>query len=128
MKCCAVLISLMLALYSCKSKNDLPGDVMPPEKMQRVLWDVLRTDAYAFNYIKNDSTKKTEAEVAKIETQVFSVHKISKEQFFKSYDFYKTHPDLMQVMLDSLVNKYTREKQEALKPAHPFAKDTLKAQ
>jgi Domain of unknown function (DUF4296) len=126
MKCCAVAIVVITVLLSCKNKNSMPADVLPPEKMQKVFWDVLRTDAFAFNYIKNDTTKIPEAELVKLQTQVFAVHKTSKEQFYKSYDFYKTHPDLMQGVLDTIINKYTREKYDSYKAATPVKRDTIK--
>jgi hypothetical protein len=61
--------------------------------------------------------------------QVFAVHKVSKETFYESYDFYKAHPALMQPMLDSLINKITRDKYiNTQSRVKQFNKDTLTAQ
>jgi hypothetical protein len=97
-------------LFSCGNKKDLPAGVLKPAAMQKVFWDVLRADALAFDFIKKDSTRKPETELAKIQQQIFAVHKISKEVFYKSYDYYKTHPDIMLPTLDSMITKYTRDK------------------
>jgi hypothetical protein len=78
--------------------------------MQKVMWDVLRADAFAFDFIKRDSTKKPEAENVQLQQQIFLIHKVSKEAFYKSYNFYKVHPDLMQPILDSMINRATRDK------------------
>ena len=92
--------------------------------MQTVLWDVLRADAFAFDFIKKDSTKIPEQELVKLQQQIFAVHKVSKEQFYKSYEYYKVHPEIMLPMLDSIINKSTRDKFAETKasPLH----DTLK--
>ncbi len=104
-----VLISAVF-LFSCGDKNNLPAGIIKPAKMQLVLFDVLRADALVFDFAKKDTAKIPEAESAKLQQQIFAVHKVSKEQFYNSYDFYKTHPDLMQPLLDSMVNKATRDK------------------
>ena len=104
-----VLISTVI-LLSCGNKNAVPSGILKPAKMQTVLWDVLRADAFTFEFITKDSTRKPEAENVKLQQQIFAVHKVSKDEFYKSYEFYKTHPDLMQPMLDSMINKNTRDK------------------
>ncbi|MGF2413449.1 DUF4296 domain-containing protein [Ferruginibacter sp.] len=104
-----VLISTVI-LFSCESKNAVPAGILKPAKMQTVLWDMLRADAFTYEFITKDSAKKPEAENVKLQQQIFTVHKISKDDFYKSYEFYKSHPDLMQTMLDSLINKATRDK------------------
>jgi Domain of unknown function (DUF4296) len=104
-----VLLSAVF-LFSCGNKNDIPKGILKPVKMQTVLWDVLRADAFTFNFITKDSSKRPEAENVKIQQQIFTVHKVSKDEFYKSYEFYKIHPDLMQPILDSIINKATRDK------------------
>jgi Domain of unknown function (DUF4296) len=101
---------IAIFLFSCGSKKDLPAGILKPAAMQKVFWDVLRADALAFDFIKKDSTKKPEAELEKIQQQIFAVHKISKEVFYKSYNYYKTHPDIMLPALDSMITQYTRDK------------------
>lgn len=108
------LISIVV-LFSCGDKNDIPSGIIKPAKMQRVLFDVLRADAFVFDFVKKDSTKNAEAESVQLQQQIFTVHKVSKEEFYKSYDFYKTHPDLMQPLLDSMINKATRDKYTNIK-------------
>jgi Domain of unknown function (DUF4296) len=61
-----------------------------------------------------------------LQQKIFAVHKISKEEFYKSYEFYKTHPNIMQPMLDSLISKATREKYVDTKTKQ--WNDTTKAQ
>ena len=97
-------------LFSCGNKQAIPPGILKPAVMQKVMWDVLRADAFAFDFIKRDTAKKPEAENVQLQQQVFSVHKVSKEDFYKSYNYYKAHPDLMQPILDSMISKATRDK------------------
>ena len=97
-------------LFSCGNKQAVPPGILKPAVMQKVMWDVLRADAFAFDFIKRDSAKKAEAEDVKLQQQIFAIHKVSKEDFYRSYNFYKAHPDLMQPILDSMINKATRDK------------------
>jgi len=103
------LISLLF-LFSCRDKNAVPSGVLKPAVMQTVLWDILRADAFTFNFITRDSARKPEAENVKLQQQIFSEHKITKEEFYTSYEFYKAHPALMQPILDSMISKAGREK------------------
>jgi Domain of unknown function (DUF4296) len=97
-------------LFSCSSKKGLPPHILKPAAMQKIYWDVLRADALVFDFVKKDSTKKPEEELAKIQQQIFARHHISKELFYENYQYYKTHPEIMQPMLDSMISKYTRDK------------------
>jgi hypothetical protein len=97
-------------LFSCVDKQTVPDGILKPAVMQKVMWDVLRADAFTFDFIKRDSAKKPEAEDVKLQQQIFAIHKVSKEDFYRSYNFYKMHPDLMQPILDSMINKATRDK------------------
>ena len=124
MRCKIVVVIAVLFLSSCGGKNTIPSGILKPEKMQLILFDVLRADAFAFEFIKRDTTKKPEVENIKLQQQIFTIHKTTKQEFYKSYDYYKTHPALMQPLLDSIINKATREKYNNTK-AIPL-KDTIK--
>jgi hypothetical protein len=98
----AILI-LFTGIMACKKKDKIPGDILPPDKMQWVLWDIIRADEFQKTYVfpfDSSLDKKTEQE--KIYQQVFDIHKISEEKFEKSFSFYRAHPDLLKKMLDSL--------------------------
>ena len=55
----AKLILLITVIFiSCGNKNNLPPGILKPDKMQAVLWDVIRADAFTTDFIKKDSSKK----------------------------------------------------------------------
>lgn len=122
----AIIVPVLL--FACGGNNKKADDsILKKEKMQAVLWDVLRADAFVFQFIIKDTLKKPEAEMAKMQQQIFAVHKTTRDIFYKSLGYYKQHPDIFQPMLDSMINKYTRDKYVNTKGSViPKAEDTFK--
>lgn len=100
----------LVFLFSCKEKKNMPAGILETAKMQKVFWDVLRADAFAYNFVTKDSSKNAEAENIKLQQQIFAVHKISKTDFYKSYDYYLNNATLLQPLLDSMIAKAERNK------------------
>jgi len=107
----------MIVLFSC-SETGVPGGVLPPDKMQAVIWDMVQADQYYKEYTVKDSLKKDlRTERLKLYERVFQMHQTSREVFDKSYAYYSAHPKLMQDIMDSLSAKGTRKLQDYYKPA-----------
>jgi len=102
MKTGLFVIVLSLTFIQCGNKNSVPGDVLPPEKMQSVLWDMMRADRFLVDFVlKDTSLNKTSASI-QLYQQVFAIHGIDKEKFKKSFEYYEAHPAFLKVMMDSL--------------------------
>ncbi len=99
-----------LFLFSCGNENEIPKGILKPAKMQIVLWDILREDAFTNDFIKKDSAKKPEAESVKLQQRIFAMHKVTKEEFYDSYKFYLNHTELLQPLLDSMIAKAEKNK------------------
>ena len=111
---CIVLLSL-ISFFSCGNKNKIPEGILKPDKMQAVLWDVIRADAFTADFIKKDSTKNATAENLKLQQQVFAIHHISRQDFYKSYDYYKLNPGRLKTIMDSMTVQAERNKYKNLK-------------
>lgn len=100
------LLQILVFLFftvGCKNKNGIPTGVLPQKKMQVILWDMMRADQFLNDYIINkDSSKNKTTESLKYYQQIFTIHKISKEEFQHSFSFYKSHPVLFKMILDSI--------------------------
>ncbi len=107
---------LLLAILGC-SKSKVPKDVLSPEKMQAVYWDYVRADVFANEFIRRDTNLKVEIESARLQNQVFQLHKTTRTQFYSSYDYYRSKPELMKAMLDTIIQK---------QQAKPKTEDTSK--
>lgn len=99
-----LLFFVLLLIASCSHKKEVPKDILPQEKMREVLWSMISAGEFLNAYILNDSVQKI-AEISKTYGQVFQIHHITKEEFDRSWLYYRGRPDIMRVMLDSLSNK-----------------------
>jgi hypothetical protein len=104
---------LILACTSCSDRQK-HGTVLSKEKMQAVLWDMLQADAFTSNFIKKDSSKNEAKENAALQKKIFELHKISREDYITSYDYYSTQPELMKIMLDSMSAKAERDRNKLM--------------
>lgn len=106
-----IFFFLIVSIFSCSSKS---GKILPTAKMQAVMWDMLLADAYTQKYLKNDSTKNEQAQNAVLQQKIFQLHKINKEDFYASYEYYNNHPDIMRAILDSINVKEEKGRSELM--------------
>jgi hypothetical protein len=93
---------LLVVLTGCSKKESRPKDVLQPEKMEDVLWDMSLADEFVINYIMKDSALNKKNESTKRYQQIFTIHKTNLTDFKKSLRFYEDHPLLFKPILDSL--------------------------
>jgi hypothetical protein len=90
----------------CTRKKNIPANILTTAMMEDVLWDLMRADQYLSTFIFPADTsidKKTASE--NLYQQVFTIHKISKKEFQKSFDYYSSHPLMLISIMDSLQKK-----------------------
>ena len=125
-----IIVLIGFCIASCKDKNALPAGILSKEKMQVVLWDVIRAEAFTNNYIKRDTTKNKNLvlEDAKLQHQVFAINNVTKDEFYTSYDYYRMHPDLLLAVLDSIdaINSRENDLSHGKNPPYPNPKDRFK--
>jgi hypothetical protein len=93
----------LLIIAGCKDSGKVPGNILPQPKMQAVMWDMMRADQFLSDYVLNkDSSKNKEQESIKLYSRIFAFHKISKEEFEKSFTYYRSNPLQLQMLMDSL--------------------------
>ena len=116
-----ILLAGLALVGSCTNKDKMPDGILKPEKMQAVLWDVIKADVFTTDFIKKDTAKNAAAENLKLQQQIFAIHKISKTDFDNSYDYYKSNTEVFKKIVDSMIaraerNKYTNTKTFDSKP------------
>lgn len=99
----------LIFFFAACSGDEIPKEILPPQKMRQVLWDVMRADEIAEQKIQKDSLTKRMDQFGLEYDRVFAVHKTNKEQFKKSFQFYRSRPDLFKPIFDSLQAKAERE-------------------
>jgi len=100
-----VSVFLLLVLIACSGPS-VPKGVLPPDKMEAVLYDVLRADELVeFRRMIADSTYRQFSNRTALYDTVFQLHTVRKDAFQKSLRFYQGRPDLLKEMLDNLQKK-----------------------
>ena len=95
-------IILIISNFACIRDNKVPKDIIPQNQMRKIMWDLMRADAYVSDFVMKDSTRDKKTESAKLYEKIFDIHATSQEAFKKSLVFYQNRPDLFKVISDSL--------------------------
>ena len=112
---------------SCTDKSGTSAGILGKEKMQAVMWDIIRADAFTEQFIKKDSSKNVFIENMKLQNAIFSIHQVTRSEYYKSYDYYIAHTDLIRGVLDSMSAKAERDRGELyrqnpeIRPAEKFS-------
>lgn len=99
---------VLLGIFSCNS-NKIPKDVMDPNEMKTVLWDLLAagelkmsdTSATVRMHLKDSTTA--------LFSHVLKIHNMSKDTFMHSYKYYEAHPDKQYDLIDTLASYTDRQ-------------------
>ena len=76
--------------------------MLPQNEMRKIMWDLMRADAYVSDFIMKDSTRNQKEESVILYEKVFAMHSTTRETFKRSLTFYEGRPDMLKVITDSL--------------------------
>lgn len=116
------ILLLLISFVSCSEKEQRK-DVLPENEMREIVWDMMRADQYVAAFLLKDSTYNKKDESTRLYEQIFRIHKITREQFRTSFNYYSSRPDLFRPIIDSLAKRKVTPGQ--FHPAHPARKDSL---
>jgi hypothetical protein len=114
--CIAVSFLAALLMCGCDGNGNMPNNVLKPDKMQDVMWDIVRADVFASEFIKADSSKDLLKENLQLQKKIFELNKTSREQYYTSFEYYKSKPELMRQLLDTMVARVNRGRNKAASP------------
>jgi len=102
MRKCLLLLMIIFGV-ACNSKPDAPEKLLSRDKMEDILWDLMRADLFINNYmvIKDTALDKKQQGI-ELYSQILKLHKVSQEQFRESFQYYRSQPEELKVMMDSL--------------------------
>lgn len=104
-------ICISIILFSCSS-DSRPADILPPDKMEKLLWEQIRADAFTKEFVAKDSSKNLSEENLALQQRVFRKYKTTAGIFYKSYDYYLQHNNMMKNLLDSVISKQIRAREK----------------
>ena len=97
-----LMMGLLLVAVACNRGPKLPKDILPQEKMEAVLWDMMRADEMVnLQYTKDTSINRLDSST-RLYQQVFALHATDAATFKKSFKYYQRNPDLLKPVFDSL--------------------------
>jgi hypothetical protein len=108
---------LLLFFAACSNRTEIPGDIIPPDSMRRIMKDIIIAGEYSDQYISKDSTRpdKKKANQELFEA-IFKIHHTTREEVKKSLSFYESRPDLNKKIFDSLAADANRRRTELYLP------------
>ncbi|MEP7256872.1 MAG: DUF4296 domain-containing protein [Flavitalea sp.] len=99
-----LFVCAFAALVACTDHMKTPSGIIPRDKMELVLWDMIQADRYANNHLhKTEDSAALKKAGFELYNQVFQIHGITEKDFKKSYLFYMSHPDIAYRLFDSVV-------------------------
>jgi Domain of unknown function (DUF4296) len=122
-----ILLLLMTVLFASCGNSGVPPDIIPRDRMETIMWQLMQSDEYVNTLVAKDSSKKSSTERMKIYQQVFDLNKTSMSEFKKSYQFYMEHPDITKIIFDSITAKASRQRIELYKPKPDMLKPRARA-
>ena len=97
------LFFILTIFFSACTRNDkIPKGVIAQNEMRKLMWDLMRADAYIADFVMKDSTRNQKTESAILYEEVFTIHATTADVFKRSLAFYQSRPDLLKVITDSL--------------------------
>jgi hypothetical protein len=94
---------LCIALIACKGGQKRPADILPPDKMGRVMKQVFAADEWIAWRNEKDPALPVFQETIPLYRGIFKKESTTEEQFRKSLRYYQDHPLEFRPILDSLV-------------------------
>jgi len=97
-----LVIIFCSALFACGHQETMPPDILPPEKMTNLIFDLSRVDDYATRFLVSKSQDERRAESIRMYQGVFALHGTDRSDFEKSLKYYQEHPQSLRPVFDSL--------------------------
>lgn len=111
------LFFLSVIFCACSGAPSIPSGVLPQEKMEAVLYDVIRADEMVEFLKMSDSTYQRFSKRTALYDSVFQLHNIKKETFQTSLHYYQSRPDLLREIFDDLRKKAADTSRHSVDPS-----------
>lgn len=99
---------LCCVLAACSAKKQ--EKPIPLNEMKVIVWDMIKAGEWFHTVSAKDSTAKKRNVELKMYSQVLTIHKLTRDQFYNSYKYYEAHPTQFKELVDSIDAYANREK------------------
>lgn len=112
-----VYMMILITAAAC-SERKVPKGILEPEKMEAVVWDMIRAGEMLNGFVLyRDTFTNAVQESQRWYQKIYDLHGTTKEAFIRSYQYYREHPDLSRALFDSLAS-YEEKKELVDTSAH----------
>jgi hypothetical protein len=108
----------ILLVFSCADKSTVPKNIVQIKDMQHIVWEIMQSDELALQNKLADSSVNLKNESFRLYDQVFAIHKISRDQYYRSYRYYQQVPFLYRDLMDGVKKIADKEKKAAQASYH----------
>jgi hypothetical protein len=103
-----VVAFFFVFMAACNTKQETPQGILPADKMQSIVWDLLEADELTAYQVSADSSVHNFPVSTARYKSIFILHGTNEEQFRKSFRYYELHPKLLAPVMDSLQKRAAR--------------------
>lgn len=104
-------LCLLSAALACSRSREVPPGIIQREAMGRILYDIgLAEGAVETEYYRDSSRNRDSLLRAQLD-RVMAVHGTNRDDFRRSYDFYKRNPHILKEVVDTLQSRAQRNQQ-----------------
>jgi hypothetical protein len=104
----------VIFFFSCAQKNKVPETILPPDRMDKLLMDMLRAEEF-FNQKQADSAFLDSVTRINLYQSVLAANKTNKEDFKRSFTFYESHPEMLKTVLDAMHSQANKKADSSIK-------------
>ena len=119
------LLWCFLLFGAACSPGKMPGNIIPPEKMKTIVFDLLKADTYVNNFVLKDTMLRSKEQHINMYEQVFLIHKITRKDFYNSLTYYQQHPDVNKKLFDSTLSYANRQREMIFKEKYTSKPDSI---
>ena len=105
-----LIVFCITLLVACKP--GIPKDIVQPEEMEKILFDIHVIDGYVSLIPTSDSAKKVTAPIYK---GIYKKYGIDSAKHAKSMAYYYKHPDVLSKMYDRISEKVAKTRDDETK-------------
>jgi hypothetical protein len=106
------IVFLVVVIFSACSSGPVRKDILRPDRMQKVMYDLIRADEFINNFVRKDSTADLMQKRSVLYEEAFKANNTTRKEFYSSYTYYQQHPDVQKILFDSLYSTINRSQAE----------------
>ena len=96
-----IIIIILLGLISCNRASEKAARILEQDRMKDIISDITLAETYVEFFLNKDTTLSKDTLLKREIEKVLAFHKTDVKTFSSSYKYYKSHPELFKLIIDS---------------------------